>query len=241
VALLGGTVGIKQTKVEAIDIETVRVPRLDRVSAEDIASLLTAADALASGDRTAIASGLCTVDRIVAHAAGLTDADRELLADADRRARAILFESAAARRPMEASPTDDEIKAYARNLCSAFNAFATEDEDLVLVPDRYAAAQSDLLVVKFALGERAVIRSKTLSRASLNELGAASLPQLGGQHVPYLKPAKSLRLYVDSAVYLFKPAHYRCFSPAAGQSDGDRIVADLMNPDFPIDDAAGSA
>src|SRR5271166_6279351 len=49
VALLGGTVGIKQTKVEAIDLETVRVPRLKRLGAEDLAALATAADTLASG------------------------------------------------------------------------------------------------------------------------------------------------------------------------------------------------
>ncbi len=46
----------------------------------------------------------------------------------------------------------------------------------------------------------------------------------------YRKPAKSLRLYIDRAIYMLKPASYRYFSPVAGQSDGNRIIADLMRP-----------
>jgi hypothetical protein len=234
VALLGGTVGIKQTKVEGIDLEAVRVPPLDCLGTNDMAALAAASDAIASNDQRIIASALETIDEIVARAASLTDADRALLADVDRRAKAVLFETVSARRPMEFPPTGEEVETYARNLCSAFNAFASDAEDLVLVPDRYAAIESDLLVLKFTLGEHVKAEVKAIRRTTLDEIGSSALAPLGGQDLPYLKPAKSLRLYVDRSVYLLKPARYRLFSPAAGQSDGDRIIAELMSSEPPV-------
>jgi hypothetical protein len=53
---------------------------------------------------------------------------------------------------------------------------------------------------------------------------------LGGPELPYLKPLRSLRLYVGDRLIVAKPARYRCFSPAAAWSDGDRVLADLMHP-----------
>ena len=97
-----------------------------------------------------------------------------------------------------------------------------------------------MLVVKFALTERARARGPALRRAPIGELGGTPLTSIGGTELPYLRPAKILRLYIDRAVYMLKPAQYKCFSPAAGQSDGDRIVADLMNHAFPTSDAAVS-
>jgi hypothetical protein len=240
-ALIGGTVGIKQTKVEAVDLDNLRIPHIDRLAAGDLTDLASAADILASEDnQRAVKAALVTVDRIVARMARLTDADDELLSDVDRRARAILFETEQARRPMETPPTVGEINTYSRNLCSAFNAFATEDDDLVLIPDRYTILEDDLVVVKFVLAKRIEVgrRSTELKQASIDDLATASLNGLGGNDLRYLKPAKSLRMYVDRAIYMLKPAQYRCFSPASGQSDGDRIVADLMHSPIQEPDSA---
>jgi hypothetical protein len=239
IAFMGGTVGVKQTKVELADLEQIRVPRLDRVSVETRASLAHIADALAAEPSLrAVEAILRRLDELVAHAVGLTEFDRELLADSDRRARAIFFETPGARCPMELPPTSREVEAYAANLCTAFNAFASDHDDLVLVPDRYSALQDDLLVVRFHLAERGSAPEPNLRPAALPELGEAPFEALGGTELPYLKPAKSLRLYSENAVYMLKPAHYRHFSPAAGQSDGDRIIADLMVPGLTAETAA---
>lgn len=233
IALMGGTVGVKQTKVEPADLEQIRIPRLELLDQAALAGLAEVADTLATeSDSRVVAAILAELDKMVAGMVGLSDLDRELLADADRRARAIFFETPVARRSMEAPPTSGEVGAYAENLCTAFNAFASDDEDLVLVPDRYSALQSDLLVVRFRLAERGSAPKPDFRPADLPELGETPFAGLGGTELPYLKPAKSLRLYADSAIYMLKPAHYRHFSPAAGQSDGDRIVADLMEPDL---------
>jgi hypothetical protein len=234
IAFQGGTVGIKQTKVEAIDLENVRIPRLDRLPNDTTAILATAGDTLASEtDPIAVRGALATIDTIVAAAMRLTDSELELLADTERRARAVFFETPAARLPMERPPTLPELVAYARNVCSIFNMFATEDEDLVLVPDRYATLADDVVVVKLSLRERALADARELRPGTISELGDALLSELGGAELPYLKPAKSLRLYAGRTVYLLKSAHYRCFSPSAGQADGDRIIADLMQAEFP--------
>jgi hypothetical protein len=108
-----------------------------------------------------------------------------------------------------------------------------EDEDLVLVPDRCATLADDIVVVKLSLRKRAQADARELRPGTIKELGDALLSELGGPELPYLTPPKSLRLYAGRAVYLLKSAHYRCFSRSAGQADGDRIIADLMQAEFP--------
>lgn len=233
VALLGGTVGIKQTKVEAIDLDRVRVPMLDRLGTQALRRLAEAGDAIRSGDEDLIGGAIADVDRWVADFLGLNLTDRELLADAGRRAGAILFDTASARGAMQAEPDGPEMLGYARNLCSTFNAFATGDEDLILVPERYAALHRDLLVVRFALSERGRAGVGAFEKAGVDELGPDPLRQLGMHDPPSVQSARSLRLYVDQCVYIVKPAQYRYFSPAEGQSDGDRIIADLMASEPP--------
>jgi hypothetical protein len=65
-----------------------------------------------------------------------------------------------------------------------------------------------------------------------------ALRRLGLSQLPYLQPTKSLRIYADDIVFLVKPAHYRWFTPAAGQTDADRVVADLMSAGGGVEGAA---
>ena len=132
---------------------------------------------------------------------------------------------------MDTPPSSDEIAAYSDNLCHVFNAFALDDEDFVLVPDRYRRLPGDLLVARFRLIERRYAPEPDNRPAVAFEHDDEPFSALGGSDLPYLKPAKNLRIYVDSSVFVLKPAHYRHFSPAAGQSDGDNIIADLMGSD----------
>lgn len=233
-AFTAGTLGVKQTKVEVVDLEALYLPTLDKLSANDMAALAGAYTRLAGNeDADDVREAAERIDEIVENLAGLSDDDRRLLADADRRTRAIFFETETARRAMEAEPTEAELRRYAHNLCSAFNAFATEPEDERLFPDRYTQLTHDVVVLRFGLTEGQPVQDTALRPGTMEEMSDAPLEFLGGSELPYLKPSKSLRLYVASFAYVLKPAHYRCFSPAAGQTDADRIVADLMDPMFP--------
>ena len=228
IAMLGGTVGVKQTKVEAVDLQAVRIPRLDNLTDAELETLADAADVLRAGDRDGVPASLAVIDRTMADALRLGTADRALLWDSDRRSKAIIFETPSARAPMRARPTQAELERYSDNVCLTFNAFAVEDDDLVLVPDRHQTVQDGLLVMKFGLRERAAPQQGILVSASIDELGSAPLERLGSGGLPYLRPSESLRLYVGSSVYVLKPAQYQYFTPAAGQSDGDRMIGDVM-------------
>ena len=234
IAMTGGTVGIKQTKVEVVDLRNIQIPRIELLLDVELAALAHAGKVLSTSlDEHIITSTIETIDRIVNAAAGLPDSDCELISDVNRRARSIVFETPGDRWPMERKPSEAEIVGYALNVCHAFNAFAQEEDDLVLTPDQYVLLEGDLLAVRFVVIERSSAASPKLRHGSLDELGRNPFELLGGPGLPYLKLEKSLRLYVDRTVYVFKPARYRYFSPASGQSDGDRIVADLMQPTFP--------
>ena len=234
-ALTGGTVGVKQTKIEVVDIENIKLPKIETFSDDDIKSLSDALDVLTTKTVTKeLLEAAATIDRVVETAVGLSENDQSLLFDSDRQTRAIFFETKAARQPMETPPTEPEIQLYAKNLCLAFNAFALEPEDQVLVPDRYTELGHDLVVVKFFLTSQGHSEpSQILAPGQIDEMDDALTNILGGTDLPYLKPAKSLRLYAGRTTYMIKPAQYRYFSPAAGQSDADRIVSDLMSPAFP--------
>ncbi len=229
-ALTAGTVGVKQTKVEVVDLTNIRIPRIDNCSDTLLQSLADAFDALTkcpNSDVARIAGS--SIDRIVEDMAGLSDNDRNLLGDADRRAAAVFFETRSARKRMVDIPRHAEIRPYAENVCAIFNAFASEADDHVLAPQCYAQLARDVIVVKFALISRTIVTTDPdLRSAQLESLGDGLNDLLGGAELPYVAPAKALRLYVGSEIFLIKPAQYRCFSPAAGQSDADRIIDDLM-------------
>ena len=233
-ALIGGTVGVKQTKIEAVDLANVLIPHIQDLSQEQLLHLSNAYRTLTIYPQSSVAiEAAFIIDQIVENAIDLSDLDIKLLADADRRARAIFLESLSARSPMLAAPAQAEIKHYADNVCAIFNAFASTDDDQILEPSRYTNLAQDLVIVKLVLTTRkAENPGAVLEPASLDETDHAFLEVLGGSEMPYLKPAKSLRIYIDRSIYLLKPAQYRYFSPAAGQSDADRIVADLMEPSF---------
>ncbi|MEH6720592.1 MAG: N-6 DNA methylase [Aurantimonas endophytica] len=233
-AFTAGTLGVKQTKVEVVDLEALYLPLFEKLSEGYIAALAGAYDRLAGNeDADDVREAAARIDEIIENLAGLNEDDRSLLADSDRRTRAIFFETETARRAMEAEPNEAELRLYAHNLCSAFNAFATEPKDERLFPDRYARLTHDVVVLRFGLTQGKPAHDTALTLGTMVEMSDAPLEFLGGSELPYLKPSKSLRLYVGSFAYVLKPAQYRCFSPAAGQTDADQIVSDLMNPAFP--------
>lgn len=228
-AFTGCTLGIKQTKVERVDLDRVRVPRLAQLSAETIQRLVALEGELATSRNTQPV--LRELDKVVCDACGLRDAERALLEDAVRRSRAVIFETADDRSSMDAEPTAPEILSYSRNLCAAFNEYAEETDDLALVPEFYAPASNDLIVMRFALTRRSVASDQDPVSAPLGNVAPHDISAaFGGPELPYLKPLRSLRLYVDNTLIVAKPARYRCFTPAAAWSDGDRVISDLMQP-----------
>ncbi|RAK68708.1 hypothetical protein DJ019_01445 [Phenylobacterium kunshanense] len=235
-AFTGCTLGIKQTKVERVDLDEVWLPRLDLLSESQIDRLVTLegelAEAHGPGLDLMIPSLLQELDALVYDACGLDAAERAILDDAVRRARAVMFETANDRGPMDAAPTAEDVQAYAKNLCAALNAYADAPGDLVLIPDCYAPAANDMIVMRFRLTADARPQPAELSLAADT---AAVTPyelseQMGGPDLPYLRPLQSLRLYVGDILIIAKPARFRCFTAAAAWSDGDRVLADLMQP-----------
>jgi hypothetical protein len=231
-AMSGGTVGVKQTKIEAVDLYALLIPALDEWPAAELGAMAAAYDALVAAteadDAAAVVTAARTIDAVVARELELASVDVDLLSDAGRRAGAILFETDLARRQLEIPPVPVELASYADNLCTIFNGSATEPGDMRLYVTGFVRLGSDLVVLRLDFGDapvQAELRPSTDIVLPIDETAFASL---GGSDLPYLKPARALRLYVGDSLYIVKPAHYRCFTPAAGQSDADQVVADLM-------------
>ena len=229
-AFMGGTVGIKQTKVEVVDLDNVRIPRIDKFGPEQLQRLSDSLAALTERPKVDDVARACrTIDRVVEDAAALTDGDRRLLEDADRRTAAVFFETRSARNPMLERPGREEIRRYAENVCMTFNAFASGDDDCALVAHGYTWPPSEAVVVKFTLTTLGgLTTASNMEEIPVDDSGGAVPSAPGDTELPYLMPAKAARFYAGQEIYFMKPAQYRCFSPAAGQSDADRIIADLM-------------
>lgn len=231
-AFTGGTVGVKQTKVEVNDLAHVRFPPVHEMEPDERETLAEAFDALTGEDGGSTNAAAGVIDEVVEQAARLDAHDRRLLQDADRRTRAIFFETHYARDPMEQRPDYSELSVYAKNLCETFNALASEPSDHILVPGKYFDLDDDLMIVELILTEQSEVKSPVLQRGDRHVLGALGLEEWFDTDLPYLTSGKGVRVYTGNSVYLLKPAQYRNFSAAVGQSDADRIVADLMLPDM---------
>ncbi|NTJ45288.1 SAM-dependent DNA methyltransferase [Agrobacterium larrymoorei] len=228
-ALIGCTLGIKQTKVERVDLDNIWLPRLEQLNPQVIEDLAELENRLANSLETKPI--LQKLDELVYDACGLIAPEKAILSDAVRRARAVMFETPSDRSSMDMEPSADEVLTYATNLCSALNEYADDDDDQVLTPECYAAAANDLVVMRFSLGRKGAAKGGDIRQAKLADVAPQDFSSaLGGSELPYLKPLRSLRLYVQDALIIAKPARYRCFTPAAAFSDGDRILADLMQP-----------
>jgi hypothetical protein len=228
-AFIACTLGIKQTKVERVDLNNLWIPRLDQLESDLLDELVSIERDLTIAP-TPIR--LARLDALVCRACGLLESEKALLGDAVARARSVIFETPDDRLPMDAAPSDREIPAYAANLCAAFNEFAKEDDDLALVPKCYSYAANDLIALRFSLTSRSKFVAAAIQPATLEEVAPVALSAaFGGPDLPYLKALQSLRLYVGDALIVVKPARYRCFSLAAAWSDGDRVLADIMRSD----------
>lgn len=228
-AFIGCTLGIKQTKVERVDLDNVRLPRLEQLNPQLLGKLAELESKLA--DSLAPDPILRELDELVYDACGLITAEKAILSDAVRRARAIMFETPGDRSSMDIEPCEEEILTYARNLCNSLNEYAEDDNDQALIPQCYAPAGNDLVVMRFSLGRKADAKGGDLVKAKLADVAPQDFSSaFGGSELPYLRPLRSLRLYVEDTLIIAKPARYRCFTPAAAWSDGDRILTDLMQP-----------
>lgn len=234
-AFIGCTLGIKQTKVERVDLDNLWIPRLDQLDPDLVAELVGIERDLTVAPT---AARLAVLDALVCRACGLLDAEQALLGDAVARARSVIFETPDDRLPMDAAPDAVEIPAYAAHLCAAFNEFAEDDDDLALVPECYSYAANDLIALRFTLTSKSESVAADIRPAALEEVAPIALSAaFGGPDLPYLKALQSLRLYVGQALIVVKPARYRCFSLAAAWSDGDRVLADIMRSN--LDTAGG--
>ena len=229
-AFMGGTVGVKQTKIEVVDIANVRLPPIHELGFEDLRMLSRAHHTLTSQrEPSAIIEAASVIDEIVESASALDEQDLRLLYDSNRRVRAIFFESQHARAPMVAAPTSAEIELYSCNVCATFNALSVTEGDHSLELDHYSILKRDFVVVKLRLTNRRRAEDVGVPEpVATDKTDYAMFQALGGHELPHITAAKALRVYSDQHVYLVKPAQYRCFSPAAGQTDADYIVSDLM-------------
>lgn len=231
-ALCGGTVGVKQTKIEAVDLYATWIPCLEKwpeMAVIELASgyerLVQSAVTRGSGSEAA----LRRIDDVIADQLRLSEADRELLSDVTRRSAAILFETEGARAALEAHPTASELAAYANALCGVFNGTADEPDDLRLHAAGYTRYVGDLVAVRLRLDTADWTPAQWDGPGPKGSaLGGSMIQALHDAPAPYVEPTRTFRLYADDTLIIVKPARYRCFTPATGQNDADQIAGDLM-------------
>ena len=90
---------------------------------------------------------------------------------------------------------------------------------------------TDLVMMRFTFSRKGEVEIRDPIAAPITDVAPREYATaFGGSELPYLKSLQSFRLYVENTFILAKPARYRCFTPAAAWSDGDRVLADLMQP-----------
>lgn len=235
-AMGGGVWGLERPTVEPNDLLSLRVPNLSEIDSALLKSVLSAEAALARepGNKDLIAA----LDHAVCELYGLDRDEAILAADGVQRARALLFEGRKHRLALIKRPSEDDLKAYAREVVRTVNAYlrarGTRHLEAIIYSRHVASGNAadgvpGVDAVRFAMVAGApsdVPHVHLGSEEEIERLGALLRGQVNSDVPPYLNERRQLRIYDKDALFILKPSESRYWTRTAGLNDGDVVLAD---------------
>ena len=220
-------IGVKQTKVEVVDLENIQLPPIDTTSEGHLNRLLEAERSIAESRGKDVRELLRKLDELVFDLYDLSDGERTLVKDGLSRGRPFVFESDKERRRTVASPSSEELKLYAAEVIGVVNGYLAARGKRRLSADVLGTLGAGSRVIRFVIEEKTVPgQVMDMSGGDLGKLLHSIQNELGGAATPYLHERRSLRIYSGTQLYLIKPNERRYWTKSAGLNDGDAILAD---------------
>jgi hypothetical protein len=231
----GGAWGLERSTVEPKDLLHLRVPDLAKADGQLLTRLI---DAEARAAERPSEEALARLDEAVADLYEFDRYELVLARESVERARMLIFEGRARRRPFVRPPEREPLEQYASTVAQVVDGYlrsrgARHLEAAVysraLVSANWAEGGGGLTAVRFRMGAGPPSREPRVALGDEQELLALTAQLRGWMKSdipPYLNERRNLRLYLGESLYIVKPSETRYWTRTAGLNDADIILAD---------------
>lgn len=220
----GSNTGLKQPKIEKIDLEMLALPNLSSLSARERDAMSRLHQEMIRSPATALERA----DEIVMDLYGLDGHDRPIVQDALARTRPILLDSREERQI--------EVERVSPRLLHDYGVEVAHWLDTVLriassaraVPTRAIRVSTDMVALRFDVqeGPPRPTEGFGIQDPDLFEIGIFS-DEL--ERLPRFRTGRSVRVYAGASVYLVKPDERRDWTSSTAQVDFLRILDDIRS------------
>ncbi|MDQ1159583.1 hypothetical protein QE385_003980 [Sphingomonas sp. SORGH_AS 950] len=221
----GSNTGLKQPKIEKIDLEMLAFPDLSILSPRERNRLSRLHQAL--GERSATAA-LDMADEIVMELYNLDGHDRPIVQDALARTRPILLDSREERQKEVDKITPRLLHDYGCEVAHWLDTVLRIASSARAVATRAVRVSADMVALKFEVQEGPPRPTEGLSiqDPDLFEIGIFSDEM---ERLPRFRTGRSVRVYAGTAVYVVKPDERRNWTSSTAQVDFLCILDDIRS------------
>ncbi|MEQ8440540.1 MAG: N-6 DNA methylase [Alphaproteobacteria bacterium] len=232
----GPTWGLERPTVEPHDLLSLRIPSLSSIDQRLLNAVVETEKQAAAAPEDK--DNLRKLDEAVFDLYDLEADERILVRDSVAHARHLVFENRAERIGEIKPPTSDLLKAYAKQVAGAVDAYLRARgerhlEAIVytkrLTKGELAAGVPGITAVRFVMAPGAPKPSAVVREgdpADLERLAGLLRGRFDTDVPPYLNERRQLRLYGPDDLFILKPTEARYWTAAVGLNDADIVLAD---------------
>jgi hypothetical protein len=222
----GSNTGLKQPKIEKVDLEALTIPDLLSLPPSQLARLSATFRGL---EGRANGSNLDAADEAVMDVYGLGSYDRRIVEDALVRTRPILLDSREERQVEVARVTTDLLHDYGCEVAHWFDTALRETSSARTIVTRGIQVAPNVVALKLEIedGPPRPLERFRIGDPDLFEIGlfddTSSLPSIK------FRGGRSMRVYINKSIYIVKPDECRYWTMSNAQSDLRRVLDDLTS------------
>lgn len=220
----GSNLGLKQPKVEKVDLEEMLIPDLFNVQPAILEKMVQLEQQLAS--QSSLSTTLNRLDDLVAELYGLNSADKRVIDGVLTRSRAMFMDTREARRETVAPATPDQFAEYGFELAHWLDTLLNEETPYRVVLNRAIRLAPDVVALRFDLDTGPIKPTGPFITRQPELFESKLVAELGGDTLPKFHNVRFMRAYTDFSFYLIKPDESRYWQVSDAQSDVALIVAD---------------
>lgn len=233
---LASSLGVERPQVHPLELLALRVPSLESIDSE-------ARKGVVRAEREASQAPECedrlrALDETVYDLYELESYERVIVSESVARARYLGSEHPSERQPAYATPSREELRAYAREVLRSINPYlrarGTRHLEATVYHGTGGRADASAGIPGAAAVRFAMVPGAPSSESIPREGDHAEIAQLANrlrngsdaEGPPYLNESRILRIYGTQDVLFVKPAQARYWTRTAGLNDADTVLAD---------------
>lgn len=222
----GSNLGLKQPKVEKLDLEALMIPDLSRIDerALERAALLGAQ----LGHNPALGL-LGKLDEYVMDLYGISSGDRRVINDTLFRSSPLFLDTRRERLKTVEGASDRELLEYGQEVTHWLDTLVRDAGSFRTALNRGVRLRPDVIALRFDLeeGPPRPLPPFAISEPELFEFQPLH-EALGGSSMPKLQARRFARVYAGRSVYVIKPNERRYWRVSDAQVDVAEIISDQL-------------